>query len=189
MTPVGERLLVQRHVQRFAHAHVGGWPFSGVEVVVVDRGFGCVHEILQWPNHVQPRRRHRVVVGRIELAGFIKAHHRGVFGEQVEDNFVQLHISRVPIHGITSDDDAVVVFPGFELEGAAGDDVRGVSPRWTKLLNRLLMEHTKKLVRHHTDKVRRGLAERNPQRVIIDSFDADVFSLHRNKLFAGNGVV
>src|SRR5205807_6045516 len=37
LPPIGQSFLVDRHVQRFSHAHIFGRPLGRVEVVIVDR--------------------------------------------------------------------------------------------------------------------------------------------------------
>ena len=153
MTPISQRFLVQRHVQSFTHAHIARWSLNRIKPVVINCGFRCVHEVLHRTNYFQPRRRHRVVVHRVEFTSLVQTHHGRIVGQQIENNLVEPHMTSVPVLRIARDDDAIIMAPGFQLEWPTGYDIAGFSPRAAKLLDRFLMEGPEKLMRHHADKV------------------------------------
>ncbi len=148
MAPSGDRLLVEGHVQRFTDAHVFGRSLGRIEAVIVDRCFGRVHEILHRAYHVKPGSRNRVIVHGVELARLVEIKHGRIFDEHVEDDVIEFHFTRVPVHRIAGDDDTVVRLPCFQLERAAGNNVLGISPGVAKLFDGLPMNHAEEWMRH-----------------------------------------
>ena len=171
----GQAHLVDRHVERLAHADVVHRRLHRVQHVVVDRALRLVHVIFRQAQTIDPCRRRNVVVQRVDLARLVQIHHRRRVFHGIERDRFEPHVLRIPILRIADVDELVVRLPGLQRECAARDDVLRLRPCLAVGLDGLARDGAEKLMRDQPGKKRHGLRERELDGSIVDGRHADVF--------------
>ena len=173
----GEPDFVDRHVERLAHADVVHRRLGRVQHVVVNRALRAVHEIDRAAEMIDPRGGRNVVVQGVNLARLVQVHHRRRVFHRIERNRLEPDVRHIPVLGAANVDELVVRLPGLQGERAASDDVLRLRPGLAEGLDGLAGDRPEKLMRDETREKRHRLHERELDGAIVDSRDADVFSL------------
>ena len=98
-----------------------------------------------------------------------------------------MDVGRVPVVRIFFNDQGVVGTIVLDLKRPTGNNMLLPDPILAPFIDRLFWYEAEKLVCQQTDEKRSRLLESYPKRIFVNRLDADVLSLYRYKLGAGDG--
>ncbi len=170
---VYKALLVDRHGERFADAHIIERLAGIVEYVIVGRNLRRDLIVLAELDLVEHIIRHTSVP--VDLAILIHGIRSLEVVEREELDGAEFRSLGIPVLGVLDYEYILLGLPLFKNVGAVANEILGLGPCITVFLDGLHGKRGEGIVRHHIDSIGHRSFELALESMIINGLDGDVF--------------